>query len=335
MDMPLETEDELVRHLRRLEAARGRRFIGDDAAVLPAGGPWVTTMDSQIEGVHFLPDLDPVLVARRLLAVNLSDLAAMGARPAYAFLALSTPKAYDRRRFFDAFLDACESSGTILAGGDLSSQERVVAVLTLIGRGEPGGRFVGRDDAVAGHDLWVGGPLGESALGFELLQAGARGAADGSISGLPSLSPAASATAERAVRRHLSPQPQIELGAWLATQGSGAALDVSDGLAKDLHRLCEASAVSAAVERDAFPPPDGWTELQAHSRRSWEELVLGGGEDYVLCFTLPAGKMPPTAFGARRIGRIEAGSGVRLVADGEPDRPVGRSGWDHLAPLKS
>ena len=343
----METEDSLIEWLRQREAERGRCLIGDDAAVLPAGGPWITTMDTQIEGVHFFPGLDPAWIARRLLAVNLSDLAAMGATPAYAFLALSAPGTFDRRRFFDAFLDACESVQVQLAGGDLSSQERVTAVLTLIGH-SPEKRVLRRSAARPGDDLWIGGTVGESALGFELLRRGARLDPDGSVQGLPedglsedgpaprssaSLSAAATATAERAVRRHILPTPQLELGAWLADRRSPvAAMDISDGLAKDLHRLCRASGVAADIRWQDLPDLAGRCELEPLLSRSWEALVLSGGEDYVLCFTLSSDEEPPPErFGARKIGTIKHGAGVFLRRGNDAPRAIDDRGWDHLA----
>ena len=113
-------EDQWIEWLRRRNRRYGGEKIGDDAAVLPAEGPLAVTVDTQIAGVHFLPELDPAIVARRLLAVNLSDLAAMGAKPAYAFLALTTAPGFDLARFFDALLEAGADHGVELAGGDLT-----------------------------------------------------------------------------------------------------------------------------------------------------------------------------------------------------------------------
>src|SRR6185436_12693499 len=124
------------------------------------------TTDSQIEGVHFPPGLDPALVARRLLAVNLSDLAAMGAEPRHAFLALAAPPGFAHRRFFRALLAACRLQGVELAGGDLARDpHHVHAVLTLLGTRPAAGRWLRRDGARPGHRLWHGGTVGESAAG--------------------------------------------------------------------------------------------------------------------------------------------------------------------------
>ena len=161
---PDETEDRLLAWLREEEPELAAR-IGDDCAFLPPSGPRAVTMDSQIEGVHFLPELPPETLARRLLAVNLSDLAAVGAGPGPAFLALSAPPTFDRRRFFRAFLQGCRSWGVQLSGGDLARAQQVTLTLTLMGDLEAGGQWLRRDGGRPGQSLWVGGALGESALG--------------------------------------------------------------------------------------------------------------------------------------------------------------------------
>ncbi|HVR08866.1 MAG TPA: thiamine-phosphate kinase [Thermoanaerobaculia bacterium] len=325
----------------------GAPLIGDDAAILPGGGPFAVTVDSQIAGVHFVPGLDAAVIARRLLAVNLSDLAAMGAVPTYAFLALTAPPGFDHRRFFRALLEACARHRLRLAGGDLSrgpesargtsARDRasaagpaVIATLTLIGRHRRGARWLRRAGAAPGHHLWLGGTIGESAAGRLLIGAGARLAGERVF--LPEgWDPRRTlgAAARRAVRRHLLPQPQLALGKWLATQKAGAAIDVSDGVARDLHRLCGASGVGARIEAAELPLAPGFAALCAALAADPEQLALGGGEDYVLLFTLPAGSEPPARCGCRRIGTITSRRRVLLIADGEAaELPV--AGWDHL-----
>lgn len=312
-------------------------LLGDDAAVISlgdglggAGGPFAVTMDSQIAGVHFVPDLDPAVLAPRLLAVNLSDLAAMGAEPAYAFLALSTAPGFDHRRFFRALIDACRPSGIVLAGGDLAqSPHATVATLTLIGRRPESGRFLHRKDAVPGHALWLGGTIGESAAGQRLIARGAR--LRGRRVVLPegfSASASLQGAARRAVRRHLAPRPQLALGTWLGRQDEGAAMDVSDGLAIDLRRLCAESGVGAEIIAAELPLPDRFGALCHEIGEDPVFLALGGGEDYVLLFTLPEGLVPPEPE-ARRIGRITRSKRIVLCEDGGTrDLPV--LGWDHL-----
>ena len=299
------SEDDVLRRLRSRLGSSSR--IGDDAAILSLSGEVAVTVDSQISGVHFVPGLDPAHVARRLLAVNLSDLAAMGAEPGHAFLALSAPPDFDRDRFFDAFIEACRQWNVTLAGGDLSRCDQVVATLTLIGTKPEGGRWLHRSDAKPGHDLWLGGTVGESAAGRMLI---ARGADEN----------------EPAVRRHLVPVPQIELGRWLGQQSEGAAMDVSDGVAIDLHRLCRESGVGASIDADALPLSDRFFDLCKTLSIDPYELAMTGGEDYVLLFTLPPGAQPP---GGRKIGTILREKKIEWIREGRR-RDLPASGWDHL-----
>lgn len=332
-EIDLHGEDRLLSWLRRAAARHGRALIGDDAAILPEAGPWAITVDSQIEGVHFHPGLDPAAVARRLLAVNLSDIAAMGAAPSYALLALATPANFDHRRFFGSLLRACRLAGVTLAGGDLARGDRVSAALTLLGRPRPGGRWVRRSDAHKNQELWIGATLGEAALGLHLLSAGARleGRSVSLPAGLEDLPARLAGAARAAVRRHLLPVAQIELGYWLAEQPSGAAIDVSDGLARDLHRLCRESKCGAEIELDLLPTAPGFSVLTARLGLSPHPLVLGGGEDYALLFTLETGAEPPPKLGCRKIGRILGGDDV-VVIEKNSRRRLAPVGWDHLQP---
>ena len=326
--MPLTGEDRLLRWLR---GRLGETLIGNDAAVLPEGGPFAVTVDSQIENVHFVPGLDPALLARRLLAVNLSDLAAMGAVPRWAFLALSTRDGFDHRRFFRSLIAACRRYGVTLAGGDLArSPGGTVATLTLLGTKPEDGRWLERSQARPGHDLWLGGTVGESAAGAILIGRGAR--KNGPRLDLPpdfEASASLKTAARRAVRRHLLPEPQLELGLWLGRQPEVSALDVSDGVARDLHRLCRESSVGASVICEALPFASRFETLSQALGADPQELALGGGEDYVLLFTLPSGIAPPPGFGGRRIGTITREKKVVLRRAGAR-RPLPAFGWDHL-----
>jgi thiamine-monophosphate kinase len=324
--MALTGEDRLLAWLRR---ATGPSHLGDDAAHLESPGDLAVTMDSQIEGVHFFAGLDPASIARRLLAVNLSDLAATAAVPRFAFLALSTPREFPHRRFFRALLTACRGAGVELAGGDLSSAPVVAATLTMLGTRPRGGRFLSRAGARPGHALWLGGTVGEAALGLTLIERGAR--LSGNRVVLPPAAQEATLapSARAAVRRHVLPVPQLELGLWLGRQREGGALDLSDGLARDLHRLCRESKVGAELRPEALAASPGWRRLCEVLGKSPLELQLCGGEDYVLLFTLPLGVEPPVKFGCRRIGRIVAGKEVTLI-EGRKRRKLAPRGWDHF-----
>ena len=354
MARALQGEDRLLRWLRR---RIDRPLIGDDAAVLPPGGPFAVTVDSQISGVHFVPGLDAAAIARRLVAVNLSDLAAMGAMPSYAFLALAAAPDFDHRRFFRALLAACARHRLVLAGGDLSrppagaqgapgahgcngspgGNDVLVATLTVLGEKRRGGRWLRRGGAAPGHHVWLGGTAGESAAGRLLIAAGARFAA-GRVSlpagwggARPRGRDGVAAAGRRAVHRHLLPRPQLALGQWLGRQAAGAAIDVSDGVARDLYRLCAESGVGARIEAARLPLAPGFASLCSALGADGEQLALHGGEDYVLLFTLPAAVEPPARFGCRRIGTIARGRRLWLVAGGGPARELAPAGWDHLA----
>ncbi|HEV7669404.1 MAG TPA: thiamine-phosphate kinase [Thermoanaerobaculia bacterium] len=329
-----ESEDRLIGWLRRLgNRSKNKSPIGDDAAFLNLGGDWAVTVDSQIEGIHFPAGLDPALVARRLLAVNLSDLAATGALPVWAFLSLAVPPGFPARRFFQAFVRATQSAGVTLAGGDLArSPQGLVATLTLLGRRPSGGRWLKRSAARAGDLLYLGGTIGESALGQRLLARGAGMDARGRVT-LPNdlgIPPALARAARNAIRRHVEPQPQLALGQALGRAKRAAALDVSDGLARDLHRLCNESKVGAEIDAAALPLAPRFAELCAAVGENPLDLALSGGEDYVLLFSLPMRNVPPSEFPCTPIGTITAGRAVRLRIDGA-NRKLPPLGWDHLS----
>lgn len=326
-------EDALLRWLRS-RLPRGGARLGDDTARLPAQGPLAVTVDQQIAAVHFPAELDGETIGRRLLAVNLSDLAASGARPRWALLALTLPDGYDAKPLLRGLLAACRTHGVELAGGDLARGPRLAASLTLAGSVEPGGATLARDRARPGHALWLGGTVGESGLGRELLVRGARWT--GRRAELPAgLVPAPlAAAARRAVARHLRPAPQLGLGHALARRrDAGAAIDLSDGLALDLGRLAAASGVGAELDlaalRGALAPR--FEALAAALDLSPVGLALGGGEDYVLLFTLPPAAAPPPGHGAVRVGTVNRGRRLTLRDPAGRHHPLPRLGWDHLA----
>lgn len=323
-----DSEDRLIGWLRRQHSTD---LLGDDAAQLPTNAP-IVTVDSQIEGVHFPGGLDPGWVARKLLAVNLSDLAAVGATPRYALLALSARRGFDHRCFFRAFLQSCREEGVRLAGGDLAtSPGGTVCSLTLLGSVPADGRFLGRGGARPGDTLWVGGCLGESAAGQRLAARGARPQNDRIR--LPKdfqAREAVTQAARRAVRRHLLPRPQLELGRFLGRVGRVAAMDLSDGLVRDLPRLCRESQVGAEVEVSRLPLADSFARLCETLGEDPVELAIEGGEDYVLLFTLPEGTGDDLPASCRSIGKVIERKDLWLLRDGRRE-PWPSGGWDHLA----
>jgi thiamine-monophosphate kinase len=328
-------EDALLAWLRRIGGAT-TRGLGDDVALLRPPRRCAMTIDTQEEGVHFPVGLDPATIARRLLAVNLSDLAAAGARPRAALLALAAPSGFRHRVFFRALLAGCRANGMALAGGDLAKSDRVRAVLTVLG--EAVGRPLRRSQARSGDRLWLGGSVGESAAGRELLRRGCRWFAN-----RPVLTPELARqprnlrrAAASAIRKHLAPQPQLELGAWLARRRRIAAIDLSDGLLLDLSRLCAQSAVGVTIDLETVPVSRGLRAVATYLGWNPTDFALRGGEDYVLLFAAPPQLDLPRRLGCVAIGRLERKLGLRILCAGKPLTLATRTpnlGWDHLAEL--
>jgi thiamine-monophosphate kinase len=324
------SEDRLLAWLRGRLRRQDEDLLGDDGALLDRIERPVVTVDQQIEGVHFPSGLPLDIRARRLLAVNLSDLAAMGAAPRYALLTLALPPGLNPKPLFIALLDACKKNGLILAGGDLATASVFVATLSLIGALDSRSRVPARGNAKPSWNLWLGGSLGESAVGRDLLSRGAtiRGRSI-SLPPLPRMSAHAQRGARRAIRRHLLPRPQMELGRWLASQSEAAAIDISDGFALDLHRLCSESGVGAEIDARALDEACGCSSLARKLALDPRELSLAGGEDYVLLFALPAASEPPEDLHCRRIGTVTKTLEIVLLEDGRAEN-LERKGWDHL-----
>ncbi len=335
----LSAEDELTGWLRR--RMPGGELLGDDAAYLTTTGDIAITVDQQIAGTHFPIDLDPACLGPRLLEVTLSDLAACGARPRWVFLAIAAPEGWRHRRFFEALGRACGRREVELAGGDLAAADRVGLSLTAIGDRPARGRFVRRSTARPGDRLWVAGELGMSALGRHLVAAGARPEGR-SIRLPPGLLPSAPATpgrplrttcravhraARRAVRAHLAPRARLAEGEWLGRRHRAAAIDISDGLALDLARLCAESRVGAHLDPEAIRIAASLLPTVGHLGLDPLDLVLAGGEDYALVAALPPSVQPPTDLDFRPLGRVVSGSGLRFQGS---DRRIEPSGWSHL-----
>lgn len=332
-------EERFVAWLRRRLPPADR--IGDDTAEIAARGRLVVTVDQQIEGTHFAPGLDPRAVGRRLVAVNLSDLAASGASPRWGVLALGVPPEVEPRQIVEGVLAESKRHGLELVGGDLAHAPALSASLTLLGEKRRSDASLGRDRARPGHALWLGGTVGESALGCELMLRGAtiagrrvtvpRDEFEGSLTG------ASLAAARRAVWRNVRPAPQLELGRWLAALGTrraGACIDVSDGVAKDLRRLCTASGVGAELDLPAVRKATsrGFEPLATALGLDPVAVALAGGEDYVLLFTLPTTLAPPRAFRCTRVGRIVSGRAIVMIDRDGRRHPLPNLGWDHLDP---
>ena len=307
-------------------AAPGALGLVDDVALIdgPPGEQYVLKTDAIVEGVDFLPETPPAAVAQKLLRVNLSDLAAKGATPLFYLLVTALPRRLgeDWLEGFAAGLAGDQARyGIGLLGGDMSAIDGPITLsATLIGR-VARGRAVLRSTAKPGDLVFVSGTLGDAALGLAVLR------------GTLALEDAA-ARAFLVDRYHL-PQPRLALGQRLAAVVH-AMLDVSDGLVADLGHLCTASGVGAVVEA-ALLPLSAAAQPAVSGERRWLEAALAGGDDYELLFSAPEGAAAAIAALAREtgvpvtaIGRIEAGSGVRVLdRDGAP-LALAQGGYRHF-----
>jgi thiamine-monophosphate kinase len=315
--------DLIKQYFTRALPSRAVLGIGDDCALLaPSPGMQLAvSSDMLVEGRHFFAGADARLLGHKCLAVNLSDLAAMGATPVAFTLALALPEA-DRdwlAGFSAGLFELADAHGCELVGGDTTRGPLNICI-TVFGEIAPG-RALRRAAAKVGDDIWISGTLGDARLAL----AGYRG----------ELELDEASQREAAMRMH-APTPRVALGRALAEGGlAHAALDISDGLVGDLGHILAASGVGATLEVDALPVGPALARQALALRR---RFAAAGGDDYELCFTAPvANRAAIVAAGERtgtavtRVGRIESEAGLRLVdADGAPLELAVR-GWDHFS----
>src|SRR3984885_2017441 len=276
--MPSGEDSLIARYFRPIATDPGAFGLGDDAAILAAaGGDIVVTTDAIVEGVHFLSDDPPDTIARKALRVNLSDLAAKGATPAGFVLTLAL------RAADDAWLapfarglgeDAATYRCALLGGDTVSTPGPLMISITAFGRIAPG-KIVHRRGAKPGDRVVVTGTIGDAALGLDILRGGAVAT---ELAGDP-------AAQEVLVGRYRIPQPRTALAKAVRDHAS-AAMDVSDGLAGDLAKLCDASGVSAAIDAQSIPFSAAAAALLAPGPVGIEALV-SGGDDYEILCTVP------------------------------------------------
>jgi thiamine-monophosphate kinase len=329
------TEDELVGALRRVlsgEQPGVELGVGDDAAVVDLGrGQAVLTADVLVEGVHFDRGLiSPRDLGAKAVVVNVSDVAAMAASPRFALACVVLGPEVDPGWVVElegGMRAACDEYALSLVGGDLSSGPVSVVSVSVVGE-VARGRYVTRAGATPGDRIVVTGTLGASAGGLALSQArpGDVQAALGTDWG------------RELVRAHVRPVARVGEGATLAEAGATAMMDVSDGLALDLSRLCAASGVGCRVRTFDVPVAPEVVQLASFLPVEPLELALSGGEDYELLATLPAEAVADATaavedrFGVRltEVGEvIEGGALVAVDAPGA-ERPLEPRGWDHL-----
>ncbi len=320
-------EFKLIERIRK-EARQGAGVhcgIGDDAAVLalPAGHQLLTSKDLLIEGVHFRLDwTDCEALGHKAVAVNLSDIAAMGGTPRYLYIGLACPdetETDDLNAFLRGVLDEAGKYGVSLVGGDTCRSPGPWMISVTIEGSAPEGQAICRDGANPGDLIMVSGTLGDSALALHHLDTNQK-------------------TETTFLKRHHQPVAQVELGRFLGENGFATAMiDVSDGLAGDLEHILQASQVDGLIKEESLPLSDAfrcYTDGDADLRK----LALLGGEDYELLFTVAPEKAAEVITLCRAkdlpistVGVIQKGSGVLSVQDKKGVvRPILVRGYDHF-----
>lgn len=309
--------------------------IGDDCAVIEKSPEqyWLVTMDTLVETVHFDPLWHPAeKIGRKAVAVNVSDIAAMGGTPKFIFLSLALPADFDRnwlQQFTKGIKGSCQEYECILAGGDtVKSPAGIVITITVIGEVESK-KTLYRKNARPGDKVWVSGFLGQAAAGLELCRTRKK------YKNEPAL--------QLLVESHLNPQPRVKLGRMLAQSGLvHSMMDLSDGLASDLAHICEQSGVGAVI--DSAKLPLGVPLQQAAQMLGIDsiELMITGGEDYELIFTAPTGSRQhldtialESGINLSCIGEITKGQGVQIRkhVTGDDDHrliDITFAGFDHF-----
>ena len=289
--------------------------IGDDAALLAADADshLVVTTDSLVSGIHFFPDADPADIGYKALAVNLSDLAAMAAVPRWLTLALTLSETEMNHEWLDGFVrglaEPARNYDIALVGGDLCKGPPAVTVQVI---GEcPRGGEIRRRGAAAGDHIYVSGELGSAAFALATLKSGQTPDPD-------------------CLARLLRPVPRVELGVSLRGIAS-AMIDISDGLLADLGHLLAAGAVGARVDIDTIPFHER-LDVERDPAQKWR-CILGGGDDYELCFTVPPDRqeqLGSIGYPVSRIGEITAEKGLRCARNDGTEYVPDRTGYVHF-----
>jgi thiamine-monophosphate kinase len=313
--------DLIARHFTR-PAANAVLGVGDDCALVDVtnGMDLAVSTDTMVSGTHFFPDVDPENLGHKALAVNLSDMAAMGALPYWAMLALTLPNVDHAwlAAFAKGFFDLAEEYNVSLIGGD-TTRGPLTLTVTIMGE-VPAGAALRRSGAKAGNDIWVSGNVGDAAL---------------AVAHRHGRVVLGEADYREAVMRLYEPTPRVALGQALRGLAT-AAIDISDGLLADLTHICRLSGVGATVELPLVPVSSiGAKHLGTAEGRT---AIVSGGDDYELCFTAHPNSRESIEELAdvlghplTRIGQVKRGKGVSLLgADGKAVKVDGR-GYDHFS----
>jgi thiamine-monophosphate kinase len=303
---------------------------GDDAAAVePNPGAQVTSVDAIVDGVHFRLDrFGPAAVGRKALAAALSDLAAMGADPGEAYVALGVPEGTGDDVLMglaDGLAEVSRREGVSVVGGDVTRAPVLLLAVTCVGYEPEGGRLVTRGGARPGDVVAVTGELGGAAGGLRLLDEGDDAAREGD--GEPGRA------AEALIARQLDPRPRLAEGRALAAAGATAMIDISDGVGGDAGHVARASGVRIEIEAQRLPLDPGLVQLMGGSEAALP-LALSGGEDYELLATLPeaaltqAGEALGEGAGLTEIGRVLEGEGAAVL--GGDGAELEAAGFDHM-----
>lgn len=302
-------EFEIIRRFFERESSDKdiRISIGDDGAVLvpSADRDLISVVDTLVSGIHFPETLNAADVGYRAVVVNLSDVAAMGARPRWMTLALTLDHADPAwlEDFARGLFEAADEHGMALVGGDTTRGSETVISVQIIADIDPG-KALTRAGAKPGDAIYVTGTIGDAAAGLSILQ-----------SGMPD-----NEDVNYLVQRFARPVARVDVGEAI-TEFAHAAIDLSDGLYSDLDKLLAASGVAGSLELDEIPMSSQLTRLM--SADDALRFALGGGDDYELCFTADVTDerihelAEGVGVGVTRIGRIQAGSGLRCLRDGK------------------
>ncbi len=315
----------IARYFRPLATYPGALGLGDDAAVLtpPPGCDLVVTTDGVIAGVHFFPDDPPDTIGRKVLRMNLSDLAAKGAKPVGFLMSVALPAGVEENwlaAFAAGIGEDSKRYGCPLLGGDTDRTPGPISVSIAAFGSVPQGKMVRRSTAKPGDCVVITGTIGDAALGVLLCK-------DAALAERLRLNESMRAHLQQ---RYLLPEPRNALAA-AVLQYASAAMDVSDGLAGDLAKLCRASSVAAEVDVARVPLSDA-ARAAVSADPALLGTVLGGGDDYEIVLTLSPEKLGAFQDAARaagvamaEIGRIAAGEGASFVCDGSPLRLAHRA----------
>ncbi len=305
--------------------------IGDDAAIFKPtkGHEMVFTTDMLVEGRHFdFKWISPWELGAKTIAVNISDCAAMGAKPTVALVSLGVPPKYpikDLEAFYDGMRGWGESYGAQIVGGDTVGSDKFVVNVALVGEVEAG-KALKRSGAKAGDALLVTGKLGDSAAGLYSLQHPSEKGKE---------------VVSLLVKRHLTPTPRFSVGRALSLKRlATAAIDISDGLSSEVHHLCEESGLGAEIHEEALPISDALAHYCQENGLNPLDFVLNGGEDYELLFTVPLSKISEvvqgipgeTGVAVKSIGRmVPFSKGITFITKKAGRIALKAKGFDHFA----